>query len=270
MIKAGEESSRLNHIFMRLSVFSEREFNMIQNIKSILAYPIILFFMGGLLTLITMTFVFPKFVEIFEQGEIALPLITRIVAYISHLLISYWYIFVAAAAACFIFLQNFISKEKGKLFLSRLSLKIPFIRDLIAKIEFSRFLYCLQLLLGSGVDIIDSIEYSKGTLTNRLYKKHIDNIKIEIQKGKSLTELLKESPYFPEIAIRMITVGEKTGELEPFLEKAASYLEVMFNYQVKRVIVFIEPTVLAAMGLFVGLLMASFILPLFRIVHIRR
>lgn len=271
MLKAGEESSKLDVIFSRLSTFSERQFYLMQNIKSVLAYPVILLVMGGFLTVITMTFVFPKFIDIFEsQGDISLPLITRIVAQISYTLTRFWYAFLLLAAGIIFFLQRYFKSRKGKLFLSRSALKIPLIKNIVSKVEFSRFFYSMQLLLTSGVDIIDSIEYAKGTLSNLIYRDYIESIKIDVQKGKSLSELLQKSPYIPEMAVRMVSMGEKTGELEPFLERAASYMEVMFNYQMKRLIIFIEPAILIVMGIFIGILMASFILPLFQIVRIRR
>ena len=270
MIKAGEESSRLAEIFYKLSEFSEKQFRMSQNIKSIIAYPIILVVMGLFLTIITMGFVFPKFIDVFKtQGISSLPMITKVVASASSFFVKYWlFIFVLFLIALY-FMKAFFYSEKGKYFLSKAMIKIPFIRDIIAKNEFSKFLYSMHLLLSSGVDIIDSITYASGTLRNVVYRNYIEGIKLELKKGKSFPELLKDSPYMPDMAVRLISIGDQTGEFESFLQKAANYMELMFSYQMKKILVLLEPLLLIILGIIIGSLMASFILPLFRMIKIR-
>jgi type IV pilus assembly protein PilC len=267
MVKAGEASGRLDVILKRYSDFFEYQLNLKQKIKGILLYPTILFFAGIAVTLFMVSFVVPKFAQIFLKIGMKLPLLTLILYKVGMIIKNFWLIIILSVIAIWIVLKYYVS-SRGKIYLDKFKLKLPLFGALYRKISISRFARTFSTLLKSGVPILESLEIVKEVVGNEILKRTLENVKRSLEKGEKISESLKVSKEFPLDVIQMISAGEETGNLDEMLNKISDFYDLSWNYTIKKLTSLIEPFLLLLMGGLVGFIMASLLLPIFDMIKI--
>lgn len=270
MAKAGEASGNLEAVLMRYAVFFERQQDMKQKVRGALFYPVILLSFGLTVMLFIVTFVIPKFAELYLRSGVRLPIPTLIVYKLGILLKHYWYMLIAGAALIFFAVKFFMKTEKGTLFFDTLKLRLPIIGPLYRKIAVSRFARTLSTLLGSGVPILQALDITKDVLDNEVLSRVMESAHKYVEKGEKLSDPLRVSGEFPEDVVQMIAVGEETGSIDTMLNKIADFYDMVVDYAIKRLTTLIEPIFLLIMGGMVGLIMASMLLPIFDMVKTLR
>ena len=270
MIKAGEASGSLDTVLMRYAKFYENQEDIKEKVKGALFYPMILFSFGTAVMLFIVTFVIPQFAQIYIRAGVQLPIPTLIVYKAGFMIKNYWYWLFALLIALYALAKLYSRTERGALFIDNLKLNLPIIGPLYRKVAIARFTRTLSTLLSSGVPILTSLDITKEVAGNKILENIIANVRRYVEKGEKLAEPLKVSGEFPPDVIQMISVGEESGGLDAMLEKIADFYDMTVSYAIKKLTTVIEPLFLMVMGVMVGVIMASMLLPIFDMVKTLR
>ncbi len=271
MIRLGEQTGDLVNALNYLADIYD---NMYQNRRKMikaLRYPIITLIAIVIAFVFLILLVVPKFKAIFEQLHANLPLPTRILLAIENIMTNYGFITLVIIASIII-LVVFLYKTsyKFKYQVDKLLLKIPLISQIIEYATLHRFLLTLSSLLRSGIPLLDALKISEGIVENEVIKQKLKTIITGINQGRSLSEMLKETELVNFIALRMISAGEESGELDSMLEKAAKYYEDRFQDIIENMQASIEPIMLTVIGALVLLIALGIFLPMWDLANAAR
>lgn len=265
LIKSGEAGSSLNEVLMNIADFLDKEEDTKSKIIAALAYPILTAIVGLGTIFILIAFVVPKLVNMFiEMGE-RLPLPTRMLMGLSDFMRTYWILFAVFTAGA-IFLSkrgksNTVTKNK----LDELKLKIPIFGKLIRNTELARFSRTLSTLLKNGVPILRALQITAEIIDNSIMKKEIESVYNDVMAGSSLTLAIKKNTAFPVFLLNMAAIGEEGGFLDKTLLSVARSYETEIDRTIKIITTLLEPVFILIMGLVVGFVVISMLLPVFQI-----
>ncbi len=271
MIRLGEQTGDLVNALNYLADIYD---NMYQNRRKMikaLRYPIITLIAIVVAFVFLILLVVPKFKAIFEQLHANLPLPTRILLAIENIMTNYGLITLIIIISIII-LVVFLYKTsyKFKYQVDKLLLKIPLISQIIEYATLHRFLLTMSSLLKSGIPLLDALKISEGIVENEVIKQKLKTIITGINQGRSLSEMLKETELVNFIALRMISAGEESGELDSMLEKAAKYYEDRFQDIIENMQASIEPIMLTVIGALVLLIALGIFLPMWDLANAAR
>ncbi len=266
MIQAGEVGGVLDEVLNRLAKLLEDMARLQNQIKSAMAYPVVVGFLATSIFVGMTVFLIPIFAKIFVELGTELPALTQFLMDCSNLLRSPASIFLVAgiAAARFAFTQYYKTRV-GKETIDRLSLKMPLFGDLIQKTSVARFSRTFGSLTRSGVPILTSLEIVRDTAGNQVVANAIDAARAEIQQGGMISIALQKEKVFPPMAIQMISIGEETGELDKMLAKVADFYEDEVEQAVKALTSILEPIMIVVLGGMVGAILLAMYLPMFSV-----
>ena len=263
MIRAGEASGSLDVVLERLADFGEKQEALKGRLTSALIYPSVMAVICVGVLVILVTYIVPNITRVFDEMEQVLPLPTRILIGLSDFLKNYWIIVIALIVAAGFAVRFFVRTNYGKRAWDRLLLKLPLVGKVLQKIILARFASTLGSLLESGVGLIASMEIVKTIVDNSQIAEVIDDAVIQIREGKSMTNSLGSSEWFPPIFVQMIAVGEQSGALEEMLQKVSGAYEREVEASVMAMTALLEPIMIVVMGLVVGGIILSILLPIF-------
>ncbi len=264
MVRAGEASGTINLVLERLADFSENQQALMNKIRSALAYPIIMMIIGTSVIFLLMTFVVPKITGIFTDMNQALPLITLILIQVSHFLKSFWWLILILLAASVAFFKYMTAgTDTGKRMWDNARLKIPVMGQINRKIAIARFCRTLATLLQSGVPLLVAMEIVRNIVSNVVIGDAIHQAARDLEEGKGLSGPLTKSGLFPPLVTEMIAVGEQSGTLEAMLNRIAMAYENESQANIMVMTSLLEPVMILVMGLIVGFIVVSILLPIF-------
>ena len=263
MVYAGEQGGILDGILLRLADYLESAERLRRKIKGAMTYPTIVAFVAVAVVFILMTFVVPKFAEMFSASGNELPLPTQIVMNISDFLRDYVLIIVVGAVVGLIAFLRYIRTEKGNELFDLFLLKAPIIGQLQRKTAIARFTRTLGTLLNAGVSIIDALQVTAKTSGNKILEKAILKTMESITGGNTISEPLKETGIFPPMVVQMIGVGEKTGGLPDMLLKISDFYDEEVNAAVETLTSMIEPLIIVFLGVVIGGILIAMYMPMF-------
>lgn len=263
MVQAGEASGSLDVVLERLAEVGERQQAMRSRIAAALIYPIFMALVGIGVLFLLITFIVPSITKVFTDRDQALPLPTTILISISDFLQNYWVFIIILIVGCLIGIRFFIRQAKGQRIWDKLKLSLPVLSDLNIKIAAATLGRTMSSLLQSGVPLITSLQIVKNILNNVLLADVMDLAAEELEKGKSLSGVLRGNKYFTPMLIQMIAVGEQSGSLEKMLEKAADSYEKEVETKIMAMTSMIEPIMILVMGMAVSFIVVSILLPIF-------
>ena len=263
LLAAGEAGGDLDTMLERLTAHLDFKVKLDQKIQSALVYPVIVMMVAAAVIGFLVTFVLPTFAEIFVQLDITLPWPTRALIFGGKLLRERWYVFFLAAGAVFWSARRWVKDPKNALRVDTLMLRTPLLGDLIRNIVLTRFLRTLGSLLESGVSILQSLELSKTAAGNRVFHDLIEQVAHDVREGKVLSASLAKGPLIPKVVIGMIATGEKTGTLPEVISRVAQFYEAETDAAVKNIFAAMEPLFIVVLGITVGGIAISVLLPMF-------
>ncbi|MBU2541031.1 MAG: type II secretion system F family protein [Candidatus Omnitrophica bacterium] len=268
MVKAGEASGLLNEILDRLANYLEKASALQRKVKSSLTYPIVVIAMALIITIFLLVKVVPTFRGIFDMLGGTLPLPTRILIGFSDMLRhSFLYIVIFLVGVVFL-LKKWSKTPRGRRTIDYYLLKLPVFGPLLKKVAIAKFSRTLSTLVRSGVPILGSLEIVGKTAGNKIVEEALDNARKSIKEGEPISGPLSESDAFPPMVVRMIAVGEQTGELEKMLSKIADFYDEQVDATVSSMTSLIEPMVIAFLGVIIGGIVVSLFLPIFKITEL--
>ena len=270
MVHAGEMSGTLAHTLSRWADFSEQQVALRQRIRAALTYPIFMFVIGLGVLFFLMTFVVPTITKIFADLGQALPWPTLLLMAISAFLGTYWWALLGGATFLVLWVRKRIRNEPGAKAWDRLKVKLPLAGLLYRRLSVSRWSRTLGTLLQGGLPLLPAWDVAQGVVGNRLLAEALVQTREKIRAGEEIAASLKTSALFPSMVLEMIAVGEKSGELGRMLEKVASTLENEAEADLRSLVSLLEPVMILLMGVGVGFIALSVLLPILemsQIVH---
>ncbi|MFO7734907.1 MAG: type II secretion system inner membrane protein GspF [bacterium] len=265
MIEAGEESGATDKVLLRLADFLESQVDLRNKVKSAMTYPAILLIVAVLVVGVLFTVVIPKLSKMFEDIEMALPFQTRVLLWLSDFVGSWWWLILMILIAGFVAFKRYIRTEEGHLKWDRFLITMPIFGSVNRKIAISRFSKTLATLLDSGVSILLAFDIVKRVIGNRILENAISNARENIKEGESVAVPLKRSGEFPPIVIQMISIGEKSGDIEEMLETLAESYEKEVGYTLEKLTSMIEPVMIVLLALVVGFIVFAVVMPIIQI-----
>jgi len=262
MVRAGESSGNLEEILDRLANYLEKTSALQKKIRSALTYPAVVSAMALIITTGMLTFVIPKFAEIFYSINAPLPTPTLILIAVSNFIkANFFFICGGSAVLSFVF-DRWRRTKSGRFVWDSLKLKFIIFGPLFLKVAVSKFCRTLATLVKSGVPILSSLEIVGHTSGNARLEQLILGLRTSVTKGEGLAGPLSKSPVLPPMVVRMIAVGEETGELEKMLIKIADFYDAQVDSLVSSLTSLIEPLVIAFLGIVIGGIVVSMFLPI--------
>lgn len=265
MVKAGEAGGLLDQVLQRLADFSESEAETRSKIKSALAYPVVMVVAGAGAVMVLMTVVMPKIMKIYEDLDQQLPGTTVFLIKVSMFLQSYWYVVIGAVIGIIAVLWRAKNTTEGKRALDNFLVKVPLLGEMIIKKEVANFARTLGSLLHNGVSILHALEITHGVLENQVVADEVATIPENVTQGEGIAAPLRSSTVFPPVVVNMMAIGEETGRLDTVLMKVAKSYDTEVDRSMKTLTSLMEPIIILGMGLVVGFIVISMLLPIFSI-----
>jgi general secretion pathway protein F len=262
LVRAGEVSGTLALTLGRWADFSEHQVALRQRIRAALTYPVFMFVIGIGVLFFLMAFVVPTVTQIFSDLGQSLPWPTLILIAVSDFLSRFWWAVAAGLFLLGLWLRRYLRSESGGLFWDRLKWRLPLARELHRKLAVSRWARTLATLLAGGLPLLQALEYSQEVAGNRLLSRALGQARERIREGEEMALSLKAGGFFPPVVLEMVSVGEKSGELSKMLERVAVSLENEGESDLRSLIALLEPLMILIMGVGVGFIALSILLPI--------
>lgn len=267
LVRAGETSGNLDSVLERIADFQEKQLALNGKIKSALTYPTIVLVFSIIITYGLIAFVVPTFASMLDSVNGKLPLITQLVMALSDFLRhSLLGILAGVVVAIFAFRWYYRTKQ-GRHNIDALKLRVPLFGPLIQKTSVASFARTFGLLINSGVNIIESLEITKGTANNAIVEETIENAKNVVMVGDQMSSSLATSKVFPPMVVSMISIGEETGSLDSMLGKVADFYDREVDEAVDGLTAAIEPIMIVFLGGIVLVIILAMFLPMISLMN---
>lgn len=266
MAKVAEAGGSLAESMERLAEHMETGAEIVRKIKSALAYPLVVLVISVVTVLVMVTFILPRFMKLFGQMGAKLPWTTKMLMSVSHALTSEWYLFVAGTAAVVYLFKRYAASPSGRCRLDGLVLKLPLLGDIVNKVVLSRVMASMATLLSSGVPMVKTLEISAAAANNEVVKEALMKARTDVAEGNATSQSLRVSGLFPPLVLQMVTSGEKTGELPSMLNYVCALYGRETDAKIKSLTSVIEPIMIVVLGLIVGFIAMSVIVPIYSLV----
>jgi general secretion pathway protein F len=265
MIRSGEESGALDAVLSRLADYTEGQARLLRTVQSALTYPILMVLVSCAILTFLLTYVVPQVTRVFSDTGQALPVPTQILIGISSFLANHWWE-LALLSACGLFgFSRFLRTTQGRTWWDRLVLRLPWVGRLIQRLNVARVSRTLGTLLASGVPILTALGIVTQLVNNTLLRRALEEARTSVQEGESLTTPLKRSGMFPGLFLQMVAVGERSGELDHMLNRAAEAYDEEVAATLSRLTSILEPLTILVMGGVVLFIVLAILLPIFQL-----
>ena len=266
MVRAGETSGALEQVLFRLADVQERQSKLNARVMSALLYPSVMALFAVGVVVVLMAVVVPRVTALFlQQDNMVLPTSTRMLITSSDFLRDYWYVLVIIFVLLFVIWRAWLARPQGRLAWDTFKLKVPVLGALYIKIICTRMARTLGTMLQNGLTMMNALDIVQTVVQNRRIEEVVDKVKAEVRRGRDLSEPLRNSGLFPPLLVHMIELGQRSGELEDMLIRVADTYEDDVTLTVDAAVGLIEPLIIVVMGLVVGFLVVSILLPILQI-----
>lgn len=266
MVRVGEETGTLDRILVRIADFLEKRQRFKNRIKSIMSYPLFMLVIAICVLVFLLSFVTPTITRMFSQMNISLPLPTLILIKVSSFLKAGWLYIVGGVALIFLWLRKILLSGKKREVLNDFVRRyVPVLGNVILKRDVSIFSTTVATLIDGGVDIIESLQIARQVLSSRMLKKDIDDIVESLSKGSSISSSFRNSKCFPPLVAQLISAGERSGSVADMFRRIGEIYEEEVSQSYTRLANFVEPVMILFMGIVVGMIVLSILLPIFQI-----
>ena len=265
MVRAGEAAGALDLVLDRLANYTESQARVRAKVRGALAYPVLMTAVSLGIVGFLLGFVVPRVTRIFAEQKQTLPLLTRILLGISNAVSDGWWLIVLLLAAATGTLLATLRRPAGRLWLDRKLLTMPVVGPVATRIAVARFARTLSTLLANGIALLPALDVAGEVTGNLALTEAVGQARAAIREGQGLAGPLKESGLFPPLLIHMIAVGERSGELESMLDKAAIAYEQEIEGTLTTATAVLEPILIVVMGGVVLFIVLAILLPIFEI-----
>jgi general secretion pathway protein F len=265
MVRAGEASGALDLVLIRLAEYTERSAALRAKVRSALTYPVFMGIASSAILFFLLSYVVPKVTRIFEETHAELPAVTIVLLAISSFLQNYWWLIIGLLLIAFVAVRVSTRTPTGRLRFDKLTLRIPYFGKVLKKVALARFARTLSTLLLGGIPLLQALDIVKHVVSNLVLSNAIEDGRNSIREGHSVADPLKKSGLFPPLLVHMIAVGEKSGELESMLARAADAYDGEVEASVSALSSIMEPLLVIFMGGVVLFIVMAILLPIFEL-----
>ncbi|HEY4521990.1 MAG TPA: type II secretion system F family protein [Candidatus Paceibacterota bacterium] len=265
MVKSGEESGKLEEIFKFLADYLERTFELQRKARNALIYPAFVLSAFVVVMILMLVFVIPKLSTILEETGQAVPIYTKIVIGASDFLRNFGFFVLIFLALLGVFIFRYAHTGNGKVYFARFLISIPIIGNLYRKIYLSRIADNLSTLLSGGITALRALDITSEVVDNEIYRRILVDSLESVKGGSMISDSLSKYKDIPSLFSQMIRIGEETGKLDYILKSLAGFYKRDVDNMVDNLVTLIEPILILALGLGVGLLVASVLIPIYNL-----
>lgn len=265
LVFAAEEGGFLPQVLNQLLRMDEKNSQMRSNIVSALSYPAFLIVFSIAVVVFVLVVIFPKFETLFASIHDQLPITTVFLMALSAFFRHYWILIIIALSAAGWATITWLKSLPGKLMLDKLKMTAPVIKDIYTQIYLSQTLSVLGLSLANGVPITVALKASQGVVSNYIFARFLEDIRNHVNEGRGIAIGFTNSPIVPPMVRQMVSTGEQTGNLSMVMSRVADFYERELTKRITILSKAVEPIMLIVMGVVVGLIVVSLILPIFKL-----
>ncbi|MBP6946369.1 MAG: type II secretion system F family protein [Candidatus Pacebacteria bacterium] len=265
MVKAGEESGKLDETFLYLADYLDRSYEVMSKAKNALIYPAFVIATFFVVMILMMTMVIPRISSILIDAGQAIPVYTQVVISISNFFVNYGVFLLILLIVGSVFLFRYANTPQGRASFSSFELAIPYVGDLYKKLYLSRIADNLATMLGSGISVVQAVDVTANVVGNAVYADILQEVATSVKGGGSVSGALEKRKEVPGIMVAMMRVGEETGELGSILKTLAKFYQREVSTSVDTLVGLIEPIMIVTLGLGVGILLASVLVPIYNL-----
>jgi len=263
--RAGEASGSLDKVLEHLIQFLEWQDALASEIKKATIYPAVVLSAVTILMGVLVGFVFPRMLPMIQNLNIPLPIVTRILISTGEFVSAYWYLLLLGLVGLFILFRIFKSSETGRFVVDAMKLRIPVIGNLVEMVCLSRFAHHVGTLMGTGIDITQTLAITERVVGNALIAQGVREAREKVNQGVSFWRALQETGIFPPLVIRMVFVGESSGTIDTSLERVTEYFDREIPTTVKRLFAIMEPLIVVLLATIVLGVALSIFIPLYSV-----
>jgi type IV pilus assembly protein PilC len=270
VVRAGENSGRLDEALDRIAYQLERLDALRRQVRSAMTYPAVVFSLALVVMIVMVAVIVPVFVGIFDEiradnptEDTSLPLMTQMTMGVSNFVTQKWYVLIGLTAAGVYAFLRWKKSDRGRRQWDRFKLRIPRIGDVVQKVALARWSRTFSGMIASGVPILQAIEISGETCGNTVITEAMDDVYASVKRGGTIAHPIGQHAIFPPMVEHMVSVGEESGQLENMLTKVADFYETEVDAKIKSLTALIEPLMIIMVGSVVGFIVISMYLPIF-------
>lgn len=265
MVRAGEEAGNLEQTFMYLADYLDRTYEVMTKARNALIYPA--FVIGVFIVVMTLmlTLVIPRLADVVRSVNQDLPIYTKVILGLSDFFAQFIGLILVFLTIAAVIIWQFIRTDAGKRALDELKLAIPYVGSLYEKLYLTRICDNLSTMLQSGISMVHALEITAEVVDNSVYKEIIEHTILEVKGGRPFADSIAEYPEIPGVLAQMSKIGEETGKLGEILTTLSLFYRREVNNAVDTLINMIEPAMIVLLGLGVGILIASVLVPIYNI-----
>ncbi len=265
MVRAGEETGKLDETFSFLADYMDRNYEITQKTKNALVYPAFIVFTFVVVMILMLTLVIPRLASMLEEVGQEIPLYTKVVIGLSTFFANYFFLILILFGIAMVFLYRYYQTETGRNFFSRAQLQIPVIGNIYQKLFLSRIADNLSTMLNSGIQMLRGLEVTATVVGDPTYERVITEVASDVKAGLPVSEAFRKHPEMPGIVVAMMKIGEETGNMSQILNTMARFYRREVNNAVDTLVSLIEPFMIVMLALGVAILLASVLVPIYNI-----
>ena len=262
MVAGGEESGKLSETFSVLADYLERSYELMSKARGALIYPAFVIGTFVIVMILMLALVIPKLSEIITQSGQDVPIYTTVVLQVSYIIVNYGVLVAMVLVAAIFFVWRY---TRGTSFLAHLKLWFPVVGNLFRMLYLSRIADNMYVMLGNGISMVRSLEITAKVVDNEIFQKILTDAVVNVKAGAPLSKTLEGHKEIPNVMLQMIKIGEETGELGNILQKLSFLYQREVTNAINTVISMIEPAMIVALGIGVGGVLASVLIPIYQI-----
>ena len=262
MVAAGEASGNLEESFRQMELYFDRSKRTKSKVTSAMIYPCVLIVVMIVVLIVMMTKIIPNFLKTFEDMDAELPKLTRGVMAVCEWFESWWWVPLLVLVALIVGGVLFHRTDKGKHFFGWLARKTPVVGNLTVKTACATFCRTMEVLIGSGLTLTDSMDLAASNMDNIYYLEAIRDARALVAEGTPLRESLLRTGIFPAMVSNLVGVGEETGDLQSMMGKVADYYDEEVEEATKKLLNLMEPAIIIFMAVFVVIIVLAIYLPM--------
>ncbi|HVN26371.1 MAG TPA: type II secretion system F family protein [Candidatus Paceibacterota bacterium] len=266
MIRASEVTGNLNEVAGFLADYTEKEGELVSKARSAMIYPIIVIVVFLLVAFILLAFVFPQLGAVFQQNNVQLPWYTETLLLTGQFLATWWPAILVALVILGIVGTNYFATREGEALLDEMKIRAPVVKKVYVPIIIARFANAAALLVHGGIPIAQALEVISHMVGNTIYQDAVHNIAEDVRQGELFSAgIMKYPDYFPALVSQMVSVGETSGKLEEMLRRLSNVYTAEADAMTGNLVELIQPALILGMGIMVGVLFASVLIPIYRL-----
>src|SRR5262245_21449307 len=264
-LMAGERSGSLDAVIRRYVAYEKVIGAVRRRTVSALIYPVILVVMMTLLIAIIVVRVIPAFSTFYANYDRELPFSTRVIVGVSNAIVAnFWFIAIGAVSAVALAIW-WLNRPGHRERVDRMLLSVPWVGSTVRKFSTSQRARTLATLIGGGIPLVNGLEIAGRAMTNRYFGEEIQEVTRRVSEGESFASALLRRQVFPDVAVKMVEVGESTGALQEMLNSLADFYDEEIETEVARFVTLIEPVILVVMGIVIAAVVLALYMPLFEL-----